>query len=382
MRKLGIDITFKPTGGVLAQINQLILNLESYDFEQIIFYTTPDNKNLFENINSNKVVVNVVPFSSKSLLFRTIWAQMILPVLLIIYGIDILFCPGNISPIINVKKKVQWIGTIGPFEKNFISFFSFKSRVVLFISKYLIIFSSYTSDMVIFESNYTRDMFVKRFKQKISNSAVIHIGNDIFYKPVETCSSEVLNKYKSHDFILTVSHLYPYKNLELLIDSYNHLKLNEKDIYILVAGSIADQSYFNKLKLKLDIYDISKYVIFLGRVNSFSLREMYSQCKFFVFTSPYENFAYTLIEAMSCASPIITTNTTAMPETCGDAALYFSPDSEKELSEHILSFLNDENLRLKYKNMAFLKASEYAVFSEVNNKTNALLNRVLDTKED
>ena len=65
MRKLGIDITFKPTGGVLAQINQLILNLESYDFEQIIFYTTPDNKNLFENINSNKVVVNVVPFSSK-----------------------------------------------------------------------------------------------------------------------------------------------------------------------------------------------------------------------------------------------------------------------------------------------------------------------------
>jgi glycosyltransferase involved in cell wall biosynthesis len=225
-------------------------------------------------------------------------------------------------------------------------------------------------------------MFVKRFKQKISNSAVIHIGNDIFYKPVETCSSEVLNKYKSHDFILTVSHLYPYKNLELLIDSYNHLKLNEKDIYILVAGSIADQSYFNKLKLKLDIYDISKYVIFLGRVNSFSLREMYSQCKFFVFTSPYENFAYTLIEAMSCASPIITTNTTAMPETCGDAALYFSPDSEKELSEHILSFLNDENLRLKYKNMAFLKASEYAVFSEVNNKTNALLNRVLETKED
>ena len=133
MRKLAINITFKPTGGVLAQVNQLILNIDSYDFNQIVFYSTRDNAHLFENITSNKVTLKYVLFSSKSIIFRTIWEQLLLPFLLFTNQIDLLFCPGNISPIINTKKKVQWIHTIGPFEKNFISSFSFRTSCVLII---------------------------------------------------------------------------------------------------------------------------------------------------------------------------------------------------------------------------------------------------------
>ena len=178
------------------------------------------------------------------------------------------------------------------------------------------------------------------------------------------------------DFILTVSHLYPYKNIELLINSYYHLKLHEQGLYILVAGSISDKKYYKKLKLIVEKHDISKYVIFLGRLEIKEIRELYSKCKIFVFTSPFENFAYTLVEAMSCSAPIISTNTTAMPESCGSAALYFSPDSEEELSDCIMTFLNDENLRLKYKTMALLKSKEYPVYSSVNSKTNLLLNNI------
>ena len=93
-------------------------------------------------------------------------------------------------------------------------------------------------------------------------------------------------------------------------------------------------------------------------------------------TSPFENFAATLVEAMSCAAPIITTNTTAMPEACGKAALYFSPDSAQELSACIMVFLNDEKTRLMYKEMALLKSTEYEVYSVVNKKTNQLLKKL------
>ncbi len=377
MHTLAIDLTFKPTGGTLAQINQLIRNSNSYDFENIVFFITNDNVHLFKNSNNKKIILKYVNFSNQSIILRTIWAQILLPILLVINHIDILLCPGNISPILNSKKKAQWIHTIGPFEKDFISSFPFRERLILYVTKYLMIFSAFTSDMVIFDSNFTRNLFVRKFKQKIEKSSVIHSGNNEFFKPVNSNNSNALVDIGFKDFILTVSHLYPYKNLELLIESFNNLKLYEKGLYILVAGSISDKKYYNKLKLILEQYGISKYVIFLGNLEIEELRELYSQCKIFIFTSPFENFAYTLVEAMCCSAPIIATNTTAMPESCGNAALYFSPNSEEELSDCIMTFLDNEEIRLKYKEMALLKSKSYPIYSSVNSETNHLLNKLL-----
>ena len=376
MSKLAVDLTYQPTGGTLTQIIEIIKNIDSYDFTKVVFYITSDNINLFEGTNEKKIILKNVFFSNKSIIVRTIWAQIILPISLILNRIDVLFCPGNISPIFNSKKKAQWIGTIGPFENNFISSFGWKEKIKLFITKYLMIFSSRTSDFVIFESNYTRDLFVRKYKQKKEKSSVLHRGHHEFFKPVKKYHSKILTENVYKEFILIVSHLYPYKNIELFLETYFQLRLYERNLYVLIAGSISDEKYYKRLKLIVNQYGISKYVIFLGRVEREDLRELYSQCKVFVFTSPFENFAATLVEAMSCSAPIVTTNTTAMPEACGNAALYFSPDSVQELSDCIMVYLNDEKTRLLYKELAFLKSTEYEVYSDVDKKTNQLLRKL------
>jgi len=79
---------------------------------------------------------------------------------------------------------------------------------------------------------------------------------------------------------------------------------------------------------------------------------------------------------MSCSAPIIATNTTAMPETCGDAALYFSPNSEQGLSKCILAYLKDEDLRKQHKEKSLLVSDTYDTYSEVNRKTAELLERL------
>jgi glycosyltransferase involved in cell wall biosynthesis len=84
---------------------------------------------------------------------------------------------------------------------------------------------------------------------------------------------------------------------------------------------------------------------------------------------------------MSCSAPIITTNTTAMPETCGKAALYFSPNAEDELCSHILLFLNNEKIRLQYKRLSFSKSKEVDTYYAVNKKTNAILEGLIKPKE-
>ena len=80
---------------------------------------------------------------------------------------------------------------------------------------------------------------------------------------------------------------------------------------------------------------------------------------------------------MNCGAAIIATNTTAMPETCGKAALYFSPHSTNELSDHILTYLDDKQKLIKFKKLALKKSNEYDEYDVVNEKTNLLLERLL-----
>ena len=188
-------------------MSKLVIDL--YMFDEVLFYSTRENYHLFQDVNTNKIKVLFVPFSNRSIILRSLWAQLILPFRLLIDKNNLLFCPGNISPILNLTKKVQWIGTVGPFEKNFIYFFGLKQRIILFINKYLIIFSSYTSDLVIFESQYTKNLFVEKYGQKENRSSVVYIGNDEFFYSTLGKSDESYCKYG--DFILVVAHLYPYK---------------------------------------------------------------------------------------------------------------------------------------------------------------------------
>ena len=379
-KKLAIDLTYQPVGGALAQIKEIINNVHYFNFDNIVFYLARENTYLFDEVVNNKIILKTLSFSTKSIVIRTIWAQFFLPISLVKNKIDVLFCPGNISPIINSKKKVQWIGTIGPFEKNFISSFALKEKLVLRITKYLIILSAITSDVVIFESEYTRDLFIKKYRQKKQKSAVLHIGNDLFFNSANVNLSEIKNKYCNKKYILLVSHLYPYKNIELMIDAYNNLQLKKRNLCLLIAGSPLDQKYFERLKSKVKKYDLMEQIIFLGRLEKYSLRELYSQCQFLVFTSPFENFAYTLVEAMSCSAAIIATNTTAMPETCGDAALYFSPNSKQELINCMNIFIESDKVRNDFKQKSLLKSSEYEIYSVINKKTNKILENLVQVR--
>ena len=163
MSKLAIDLTYQPVGGSLAQIIEIIKNIDSYNFSEVVFYTTKENIHLFDGFNSTKIVFEVrTVFEYCNCSCGLYGAQLLLPFLLITKGVDVLFCPGNISPILSFVKKAQWVGTVGPFEPNFISSFRWKQKIILFILKYLIIFSSKTSDLVIFESKYTQNLFVEK----------------------------------------------------------------------------------------------------------------------------------------------------------------------------------------------------------------------------
>ena len=63
MSKLAIDLTYQPVGGSLAQITEIINNIDSCNFSEVIFYLTNENRHLFDGFNSTKITFELVSFS-------------------------------------------------------------------------------------------------------------------------------------------------------------------------------------------------------------------------------------------------------------------------------------------------------------------------------
>lgn len=348
-KRIAINLTYTPSGGSYAQAFNLIQYLSRVNSQYtFIIISKEKNRSLLESaiIGNNISFIYYSSIANISTLFRVFWEQLYLPFLLRRLNIDILFCPGNISPIFTKTKTIQWIGTMGPFERGFYKGLTIFGKGKSYLNRCLMIWSAKSADKVIFESNFTKQLFTERFNFNSEKGSVLHIGKDRFFLQREKVQK---NKVGSSSFILCVSHLYQYKNIENLIYAYEIL-LNDtpnKDINLLIAGGFIDLKYTNKIKKIVRQKRLDSKIKLLGAVNKNELRDLYINCKLLVFPSPFENFAYTLVEAMSCGSPIVAAETTAMPETCEDAAIYFDPYNIEDMSNKIKMVLNNKEVQDK-----------------------------------
>jgi len=369
--KIIIDATYSPSGGALTQVINMVEEFNSIKGIELVIYSKESNKEIFSKF-SNEIIISRM--AGISIFSRIFWCQFILPLYLLKSKGSILFCPGNFSPIFSPIKTVVWIGTIGPFFKDFYSGFPLFDKLKLYANKFLMIASSKTADAVIFESFFTKKMFVDQYDFLEKKGHVINIGLDDYFTYRQTNKITLDQKLKNligeTKFILCVSHLYPYKNMINLLDSFKDVIDQFGDsINLVVAGSMDYDSYNNRILKHIDKLKLNNNVILLGIVDKRELKYLYYNCDFLVFPSPYENFAYTLVEAMSCGTAIACSNTTAMPESCKDAAVYFNPLDKVDITNKMLLVLTNRMLKEALSQKSLLRIKELPSFGEATNMT-------------
>ena len=79
-----------------------------------------------------------------------------------------------------------------------------------------------------------------------------------------------------------------------------------------------------------------------------------------MYPSYYEGFGLPILEAMSCGTPVITSNTSSMPEIGGDAALYFDPADARQLTALLLDVTGNENLQNELSRKGIERAGEFS----------------------
>jgi glycosyltransferase involved in cell wall biosynthesis len=144
-------------------------------------------------------------------------------------------------------------------------------------------------------------------------------------------------------FVLYVGNVKPHKNLERLIQAVHHLHENGYDaLKLLVIGS--DISKYQSLRRAIHVFNLHRFVRFLGFVPDRTLHVLYGLASVFAFPSLYEGFGMPVLEAMACGTPVVCSDRTSLPEVVGDAAVLVDPEDVGALARAVTRVLGDAAL--------------------------------------
>ncbi|HVT40174.1 MAG TPA: glycosyltransferase family 1 protein [Gemmatimonadaceae bacterium] len=146
-------------------------------------------------------------------------------------------------------------------------------------------------------------------------------------------------------YLLSLCTLEPRKNLRHLLACFHRLIRQEQlpDVRFALVGATGWKSDALYALLQ-ENPDLRSRVVLTGYVPDADLAALYSGARAFVYPSLYEGFGLPVLEAMQCGAPVITSDTSSLPEVVGDAGLCVSPTDADALSEALLRLVTDDVL--------------------------------------
>ncbi len=163
----------------------------------------------------------------------------------------------------------------------------------------------------------------------------------------------------SKPYLLFVSTIEPRKNIQSIIKAFNWLKQNHKIDHQLVLIGRKGWKYaaifeaIQRSPWKNEIHH-------LDYLSDELVALFYSKADVFVYPSHYEGFGLPVLEAMTLGAPVITSNTSSIPEVAGDAAMLIDPNDFMQIAEAILKVISDRKLRQDLINKGKTRASLFS----------------------
>lgn len=171
------------------------------------------------------------------------------------------------------------------------------------------------------------------------------------------------------DYLLYVGAVYPHKNIEILAKGYERLLETRPDLKLIIVGK---KDYWRD-KLARN----HKSITFPGYLPYDKLVAYYQHASIFVFPSLSEGFGLTPLEAMAFGTPVLSSNRTAIPEACGDAAEYFDPRSAKDLANKAEELLSDPEKRAEMTRLGKEQVKKFS-WKKMAQQTLEVYNKSLD----
>jgi glycosyltransferase involved in cell wall biosynthesis len=217
------------------------------------------------------------------------------------------------------------------------------------------------ADVIVTPSECSRQDAIKFYHLPESKINVIYEAAAPHFKPIgdPAEADRVRQKYNlPAKFILHVATIEPRKNLSRLLDAFQALLAEWPDLKLVLVGKKGwlYESFFQKLQSS----GLQECVIFPGYIEEADLPSFYHLAELFAFPSLYEGFGLGPLEAMACGTPVISSNSSSLPEVVGEAGLLVNPTDTAAWVAALRRVLSDAELRVDLKQRGLLQAQKFS----------------------
>ncbi len=333
-----------------AGISQYTLRL----LEQLAAINTVDDFTVFQSRRDPSELVDQPNFRKRSL-----WTpphhrleQFLLPLELAATDLDVLHSPDFIPPF---RRKCKSVITVH--DLNFLLYPEFLTPESA--SYYGQIDQAVRRcDHIIAVSESTKRDIIRLTGAPESKITVVYEAAHPIYRPLE--DPQVVLQVKERfdirrDFALFVSTIEPRKNVPTLLRAFRQLLNSYRaDVDLVLAGEKG--WLFGEVFALVRELSLQEHVHFPGRVSVEDLLSLYNAAQLLVHPAFYEGFGLPPLEAMACGTPVVVSNTSALPEVVGDAALLVDPMEVDEVTVAMWRLLSDQELRQQMREKGLKRA--------------------------
>lgn len=334
---------------VLQEIKELqLLDTEN---EYYIFVKPGEDRCIDETKNFHIIEVKCPSYP--------LWEQVALPYAARKYNVDILHCTSNTAPIICNTPLVLTLHDIIFLEPRDTNNKSFYQNLGWLYRRLVVPRILDKCKRIITVSNFELKNIIGKLSIPESRMAMIYNGYNTWFKPINDVES-ITSKYIGETgYFFFLGNTDPKKNTERTLIAYsNYCKQSSVKRKLLVAD-LAPQ-YLEEFIVKNKLDNIRDQVVLTGYVVNSHLPYIYNGAFAFLYTSLRESFGIPLLEAMACGTPVITSNTSSMPEIGGKDAALVNPESSEEITQMMLRMENDNEYREKIKAIGLERVGHFS----------------------
>jgi len=226
-------------------------------------------------------------------------------------------------------------------------------------------------------SEFSKQDILLHYPVQANKLSVVHGAAREGFDPLDWGSRDATKASYAdgREYFLFVGGVHPRKNLMNLLKAFSLFKKwQHSNMKLLIVGRLAWQ--YSDIIEKLKSYKYREDVVMLNYVSDHTLTQLTASAYALVYPSFFEGFGLPILEAMKSGVPVITSNTSSMPEIAGDAALFASPDDPDAIAKQLLLIYKDESAREKLVEAGKLRAAGFSWEATANKFWEAILKTV------
>lgn len=279
-------------------------------------------------IYSSNITPVVIPPPARHPLLWYLWFEWALPIVLRKHKPDVLLSPDGYLPLstqvptllvlhdLAFEHYPEYVpGLVGKFYRHYTPKYAHHARRIATVS------------------NYTKLDVTQLYGIAPNKIDVVYNGIKDVYKPLDEAAQQAVRERYTNaaPYLVYVGSIHPRKNIVRLFQAFDGYKTQTNCPDKLVVIGAKGWQYGDIIATYNDMTHKDD-VLFLGHLEAEQVAGLVASARAMMYVSIFEGFGIPIVEAFACGTPVITSNTSSMPEVAGDAALIVDPTSIEEIT--------------------------------------------------